>query len=226
MARKAATRSRGKPKSEGQKSSKQSQIPRLSPKEFGALMGVTDDAVRRAIRDGRLSDSVIHEDHGRRSYALIDAEAGTKEWQANTRTRVDLPPVVAPEDLDPGPPQPEVLDGEEPPVGPIIYADERARKERELADKYQLENEIRRGNLVEREEMVRLLYGLGRLMRDGLSTLPATLSPELATMFDDKEIAILLERELAEILQEMTDQAEKFIFADGNTEESEDSEAA
>ncbi|MEM7519375.1 MAG: hypothetical protein AAF368_20930, partial [Planctomycetota bacterium] len=53
-----------------------------------------------------------------------------------------------------------------------------------------------------------------RLMRDGLSTMPSTLAPELATMFEEKDIAIMLEKVLAELLQEMTDQVEAFVLGE------------
>lgn len=188
----------------------------LSPSAFGRELGVSRTAVTAAIEAGRLSKSVSFEERGSRSYARIDVELGREEWAKSTGVRKDTgEATIRPEDLGAGPSAPEGGESKDGAKPEINFAEERARKEMHLADRYELENAVRRSLLMDKEEVLLQLFGLGRVVRDGLQMLPAVLAPDLVGL-SAKDIAIVLERELNLVAGKMAERAAQVAVEAGD----------
>lgn len=78
----------------------------------------------------------------------------------------------------------------------------RARKEAALAEKAEIENRQRRGELVLKTNVVKMVAGRSRAFRDGLLLASQRVSPILATLTDVKEIQSHLDKEYRYLLQE------------------------
>lgn len=181
----------------------------VSASRFAAELGVSEAAVRKAIADGRLSGSVRQETRGARTFRMIDLEEGRREWAKNTGPRKETGQATVslePEDLDAGPPGAGV-----PPAAgradEINFAEERARKERALADRHELTAAQLRGDLISRELVERAMMDLGRRVRERLAGFAAELPDELH-MKRSKEVAIVLERATAEVAAELARELE------------------
>lgn len=64
----------------------------LSLRAYAKRRGVSAEAVSKAVGAGRLHDAVIHVDGQPK---IADVELADREWEANTRPRVDQPPAAA-----------------------------------------------------------------------------------------------------------------------------------
>ena len=60
------------------------QMELITVSEFARRIGVSEAAVRRAIKDGRIS--AWYEDRGRKR---IDPETAAQEWMVNSRFRIE-----------------------------------------------------------------------------------------------------------------------------------------
>lgn len=199
----------------------QPEAVRVSPSVFAKSIEVTDVAVRKAIKDGRLSKSVEQTKRGGRIFSRLDPELARSEWAANTAPRKDSGRATV--SFDPAsfgtPPRdtrkaPSSDDDEEEEPEPINFQAERARKERAMADRYELQNAQARACLLDRTDTERILFGLGRFIRDGLAQLAAELPGELQ-MSSAKDIGISLERETTLIAAQLHAEIVKLVGQDG-----------
>lgn len=190
---------------------------------FAKSIGVTDVAVRKAIKDGRLRESVEQIRKGGRIFSKIEPERGRREWAQNTAPRKDSglstvtfdpaafsPPPKNTRRSDDDDPLSEDCDPNEEP-DQINFNAERARKERAMADKYELGNAMARAKLLDRTDTERLLFGLGRFIRDGLAQLASELPGELQ-MSSAKEIGIALERETTLMAAQLHSEIAKLVL--------------
>lgn len=70
----------------------------LSLRDYAAHRGVSHVAVSKAIAAGRLAESVVYVQRGKkRSPKIADVELADREWDSNTDTRRQAPEVRAPE---------------------------------------------------------------------------------------------------------------------------------
>ena len=107
------------------------------------------------------------------------------EWlRRKTASEIDLP---APSD-------PERING----------AYERARKDKETADKLQLENQVRRGELLEAAEVEAMWSMVLMRVRTRILALPSTLAPLVATEDDRGACYALLHEHCQEALEELS----------------------
>ena len=88
--------------------------------------------------------------------------------------------------------------------GRINGAYERARKDKETADKLQLENQVRRGELVEATE-VELLWSMVLMrVRTRILALPSMLAPMVAAEDEPGHCYKLLDQHFQEALEELS----------------------
>jgi phage terminase Nu1 subunit (DNA packaging protein) len=71
-----------------------------------------------------------------------------------------------------------------------------ARKDAAHAEKLEMENDIRRGELVEAEEVRRAWVQIGSNIRASLMSLPSRLAKELSAMEEPREIQIKIDEEV------------------------------
>ena len=79
----------------------------------------------------------------------------------------------------------------------------RARKEKALADKVELDVAVRRGELVERDRVERAWHDLGTLIRERLAALPARLAAQVAHVDDEHQVTLLMRVEVEAVLNEL-----------------------
>lgn len=100
---------------------------------------------------------------------------------------------------------PDALDGPQ----------ELARKNKELADKTALENEVRRGELVEAEEVLGKWVRILMKVRTRILSMPTSLAPILAAEDDQASIQDTLEEAVREALSELSEDWQNYEDEDG-----------
>lgn len=109
---------------------------------------------------------------------------------AETETKRAITEAVIPAFSD----EAQLMDGEEHKANfGRMFLEARARKEQQLAIKSELENQARRGDLIEMALVKKMMGDRTRAFRDGLTTSPRRLAPIIAGQQDVREI----EKELA-----------------------------
>lgn len=89
--------------------------------------------------------------------------------------------------------------------GPVLIpVQERARKDREMADKYELENKVRRGELLEQATVEAAAFDVVMRVRSRLLRLPASCAPLLIGAEDRVEIQQIIEKEVRDALSELS----------------------
>lgn len=152
----------------------------VSMREYARLRGLDKEAVRRAVIDGRLSESVSRNG----SRYDIDPQLADKEWRENTdpskQNNTKGPKVAA----------------------PASYTQARAVKEMYSARLTQLDFEERAGSLVKKEDVKLAAFQTARLTRDAMLNIPARVVNEIVALVGGldaekrHEILLILQREI------------------------------
>jgi hypothetical protein len=141
---------------------------------------------------------------------LIDSDAADAAWEESTQPSMS-PHGYGPEQVEIPPRSTRTGSPGEPPhrsveAKPgIPYADARALREVYEVQKKQLDLEVRRGLLVNREEVEREAFKLFRVLRDACFNLPPRLAPQLAAETDSNTIHEVLESELHRIFSDFAE---------------------
>lgn len=83
---------------------------------------------------------------------------------------------------------------------------ERARKDRAMADKLELELEFRRGELVDAAEVDSMNAEVDGIIRSNFMSLPSRLANELASLETPREVQIFLDEEIRKTLTQLSDE--------------------
>lgn len=184
----------------------------LSPRAFGAALGVKRQAVQQAIQAGRLREAVTRDE--RTGFWRIDLEKGRAEWEAwadPAKRPKGRKPAGRPAQASRG--TPSLFERETP--------DDRARK-RELvtharastertmldAELKRIELEQLRGNLVDRREVQKEGFRLARLVRDRLQAIPDRVAASVAAMDKPAQVHEVLAAEIAKALESLNGEEE------------------
>jgi hypothetical protein len=193
----------------------------ISLREMGRRMDVSGVAVRKAINTGRIpADCVgVHPTNGRP--VILDYERAAKHWRDNTmqgknhaagQRRADK--IGTPRGKTGGvDDQRGALAGESTASLDQSAANTSAgqyQKARTVRETYQaklaqLDYEEKAGELVRRDDLRVELFNASRGMRDRLGQLPDRLSGELAGMTDQHAVALMLQTEITNALEEIAD---------------------
>lgn len=191
-------------------------------REAARRLGVSDTAVHKAIKAGRVNlAEPTPTGRPRVAWPLVQ-----EQWNANTdagrRTHAGPkkappappPPVMAAEPAPPPPPAPApapepAAPAPEPPRQPTgpSYAASRALREAYQARLAKLEFEERSGKLVDAAEVKSRAFRLARSARDSLMTMPDRLAPILASSTDVQEVHRLLLEDIERTCQRLADEA-------------------
>ena len=166
----------------------------ITQAEYARRRGCTEGAVRRAVRDGRIS--LIN--------GKIDPVAADAQWARNTRVRAGS---RATDDVN--------LSGSGSTGGAAGGDDEdedsasgywksRARRERAEAELAELKLAELQGQLVRADDWAAALAKRAASFREGLLQIPARLSAQLAAESDQARIHALLEDELRQVMSQLT----------------------
>ena len=163
----------------------------LSLRAFAKSIGVSDTAVRKAIKAGRLGDAVGQDAAG--VPRILDPEAATERWHQTTRTGAGV--------RDRHPSSRALAPHVE--AGSLVDAQRMATSER--ARKLKLENDAREGRLVPVDKVKREAFDAMRLVRDSLLNIPSRIAGELAAETDAAVVFRKLDAAIREALASTAD---------------------
>jgi hypothetical protein len=160
--------------------------------DYARMRGCTEGAVRRAVRDGRIS--LID---GR-----IDPVAADAQWARNTRVRLGSRPGAA-DDGDERE-RPERSSGEDDADG---YWQSRRRREQAEAELAELKLAELRGMLVRQDQVRASLSRRFASLREAFLQMPARVVPLLAAQPEPASMDKVLRDEITAVLAQLTTEA-------------------
>jgi hypothetical protein len=176
----------------------------LSTLEYAKHRGVSPQAVRKAIKEGRLSRSVTFE--GRR--ALIDTAAADVEWRRNTASSKQR----TADQINTGKAAAQGLIEAMPDGGVgVNYSKARAYGEGFKAKLLELEYREKAAQLVRVEEVKMAQFKTVRQFRDAVQNIPIRVVSELAAIVGDvspdkrHEMLQVMQREINRTLETLAD---------------------
>jgi hypothetical protein len=167
----------------------------ITQAEYARRRGCTEGAVRRAVKDGRIT--LID--------GKIDPVAADAQWARNTRVRAGSRPTDDANLSGSGHAGGRAADeGEEEEDTATGYWKSRARREKAEAELAELKLSELQGHLVRADEWTAALARRAAAFREGLLQIPARLSAQLAAESDQARVHTLLEDELRQVMSQLT----------------------
>lgn len=180
-------------------------MPHISLTEFAGIRGVTLEAVRKAIKSGRLVNSVKYNDKGK--MPKVDPIVAMAEWERNTDHSKRFHGGDAHKAPRATPFQkPDVNRPDEPPAGggPSVNQS-RAVFEAYRARLAKLEYDERSGKLVDAEAVKNEAFKHARATRDAMQNIPDRVAAEFAGISDPAVIHMRLSEEIRKALEGLAD---------------------
>jgi hypothetical protein len=158
----------------------------ISPAEFSRRVGVTPQAVHRAIKHGRLS--VL--DNGK-----LDAAVAAIQWDKNRQRSPNAP--TAPTATRPAPPPAT-------PADPSLPSLEESKRRREFheANLAEMRERQKAGELVIKREVFQHYTTLYATLREMLLRIPDKLATRVVAESDADKVYTLLEQEIEDALRD------------------------
>lgn len=186
--------------------------------EYARQRGVSHEAVRKAVKVGRLARSVVWSSAGK---PRLISSIADEEWDANTdssqqRRPVPVPPASelpppTPRFRPPKPrteapeaepePEPEAAAAPEPRTGTFQQA--RTLREAYMARLAKLEFEEKSGKLVHADAVKNEAFKTARMVRDNLLNIPDRVAGELAAEANQFKVHQRLTLEIRRALEDM-----------------------
>ena len=164
--------------------------------EYARQKGVSHEAVRKAVKVGRLSRSVVFDAKGK---PRLDPALADQEWAANTdNSQQRVPAVAPPRQPDP---EPETQAAPEPRTGTFQQA--RTLREAYMARLAKLEYEEKSGKLVQADAVKNEAFKTARMVRDNLLNIPDRVAGELAAESNQFKIHQRLTLEIRRALEDL-----------------------
>lgn len=167
--------------------------------EYAQKIGKTPQAVRKAITDGRLKESVSK---GRRGY-LIDPIVADREWGKNTDAGQQREADVIRRGQ-------MVAQGKDV-AGAPSYSRARAIGESYKAKLLELEFKEKSKQLIPADEAALAQFKIARIFRDAVQNIPVRVVSELAALLGDipsekrHEMMLVMQREIDRALTQLAD---------------------
>lgn len=167
----------------------------VSLTEYSRRRGVSHEAVRKAVKVGRLSKSVVFGPTGK---ARLIPEIADQEWVANTDSAQQRVPAVPPPrqpapDPDPGPPEQRTA----------TFQQARTMREAYMARLAKLEFDEKAGQLVRADAVKNEAFKVARVVRDSLLNIPDRIAAELANETNQFKVHQRLTHEIRRALEDM-----------------------
>lgn len=176
-----------RPRASKRRTKRATKSRRQSLRSLARALGVDEKAVRKGIASGRLHESVGRDGRGP---FVRDVDLARSEWVAGAAQ----PTNGGGHSGNGNPPRPQ---------GTLVEAQLRVVDERATA--LRLDNQRRRGELLDAGKVQQELFEFSRTVRDRLRNIPDRVAPDLAAETDPRRVADLL---LAEIDQALVSLAE------------------
>jgi len=164
----------------------------LSQRAYGRHRGISETAVRKAIKEGRITKN---------SNGKIDANLADKQWQKNTdpaQIKEVKQEIKKEEDI-----RGEANNYNPVPLGPS-YQQSRAIKEAYNAKLTRLQFEKESKKLISVDEVKVSAFNAARMTRDRILNIPDRVIPQLVGRTDIHEMKELLKMELIKALEELS----------------------
>jgi hypothetical protein len=162
----------------------------LSLRAYARRRGVSPEAVSKAVSTGRLRESVTTVDGAPK---IADPEVADREWEANSRQRVDPAPAPAPN----GTPDYH--------ASRALREAAAARREATLADQAELDLAERRGQLIDAEDARCDRIAAFSLVKQKLLAVPSQVAQRLPHLAI--EVEPVIDELIREALQELSQRA-------------------
>lgn len=174
-------------------------VPAISVRAFARRVGVTENAVRKGAKSGRLERSLARGTRNRP--VIVDVDLAEREWRENqdpaklrsTRSRRGSEDAGAIGRAVPAP-------AKDKPSDAPTTAEERRRLMRVQAEKAELEVRKLGGQLVEVSAVRRAEFEAARTIRDNVLNIPDRVAAEFAAETDAGRIHARLTQELRQAL--------------------------
>lgn len=172
---------------------------RQSLRSLARALGVDEKAVRKGIASGRLQESVGRDGRGP---FVRDVELARREWVAGAAQPPnggghDKPPAAAAPGGQLQLPEQQTL----------VSAQMRVASERATA--LELDNQRRRGQLLDAGTVKREQFEAARVVRDAILNIPDRIAASLASETDPRRVYELLRAELHRALTGLADELER-----------------
>ena len=175
----------------------------LSIRAYARQKGVSDTAVHKAIKSGRIP---VEAD------GTIDPSKANAAWERNTspaQQRKPVPVKPAPDKPSPPPVRQATQRPAEPEAGSSTagvpnYQMSRAVRETYNAKLTRLDYEERTGKLLNADDVAKEAFAIAHRVRDRLLNIPSRMASVLASETDSKAIELLLSQELRIALEELS----------------------
>lgn len=164
--------------------------------EYARRRGVSHEAVRKAVKVGRLSKSVVFSAGGK---PRLVPDIADQEWATNTDSAQQRVPAVAPPRAEPESEQPAARD--EPKTATFQQA--RTMREAYMARLAKLEFDEKAGQLVRAEAVKNEAFKVARIVRDNMLNIPDRVAGELANESNQFKIHQRLTAEIRRALEDM-----------------------
>lgn len=168
----------------------------VSLTEYSRRRGVSHEAVRKAVKVGRLSRSVVFGPTGK---ARLIPDLADQEWVANTDSAQQRVPAVPPPRPEPEPDQAPTRD--EPKTATFQQA--RTLREAYMARLAKLEFDEKSGLLVKADAVKNEAFRTARIVRDNLLNIPDRIAAELANETNQFKVHQRLTQEIRRALEDM-----------------------
>ncbi len=168
----------------------------MSKAEYARHRGCDEKAVRKAIKEGRIS--AIPQPNGRE---LIDPEVADIQWARNTRARADSARTAPLSEAEAGQGVPAPENAPEGPVAEAAakapaYADFRARREAADAEMAEIALAKERRLLVDRKVAEQAAFESFRALRDKAFNVPLRAASRIVGLADVRAIDAVIAEEL------------------------------
>jgi hypothetical protein len=168
----------------------------VSLAEYARRRGVSQEAVRKAVKVGRLSKSVVFAASGK---PKVIPDLADDEWTANTDRSQQRVPAVAPPTPAPSPePEPQ---RDEPKTATFQQA--RTLREAYMARLAKLEFEEKSGKLVTTESVKNEAFKVARVVRDSMLNIPDRIAADLANETNQFKVHQRLVTEIRRALEDL-----------------------
>jgi predicted transcriptional regulator len=175
----------------------------ISQSEFAKLMGVSKQAVSKAVSEGRIQLILDHSD----GKMKLNPDLASKQWREKTLPRIENSKITNPfkeskelkEEF--GSKAPHLMDDAD-------LMEAKTEKERFQAKLLELEFKEKTGELISAEKAKREAFKLGRILRDAILNVPSQICNELAADTDSFVVHQKLSMALTRALEAMVEEAQ------------------
>jgi phage terminase Nu1 subunit (DNA packaging protein) len=176
--------------------------------EFARLMGVSKQAVSKAVKEGRIKLILDYTD----GKLKLNPDLAAKQWRENSMPRVENSKITNPfKESRESKEEAASIPGSKPShiMDDADLLEAKTEKERFQAKLLELEFKEKTGELISAEKAKREAFKLGRLIRDAILNVPSQICNELAAETDPFKVHQKLSYSLTKAMEVMVQEAQK-----------------